>query len=81
MSYTIEKNIPMPATGGSGGRKGKYPWNELEIGDSFLVVNKEISLGQRHRGWRPQPSKNLRDIGYKTSSRYITEGVRVWRVE
>ena len=29
MSYTIEKNILMPATGGGGGRKGKYPWNEL----------------------------------------------------
>jgi|ETNmetMinimDraft_26_1059896.scaffolds.fasta_scaffold296315_1 hypothetical protein len=82
MSYVIEKNVPMPAKRLNGGRNGKYPWHELEIGESFVIPKKEITLGQLHRGWRPQPPKNLRETGYRVSTRNLPEqGIRVWRVE
>jgi hypothetical protein len=80
MSYTIESGGPIPPRGG-GGRRSKYPWRQMTIGDFFTIPDNEITLGQRHRGWRPQPPKNLRETGYKVSTRYLPdEGIRVWRI-
>jgi hypothetical protein len=36
--YKIEKNIPVFD---KGGRKSRYPFNSMEIGDSFTVPKKE----------------------------------------
>jgi hypothetical protein len=35
--YTIEKNIPMPPQEKREHAKRKYPFNQMEVGDSFLV--------------------------------------------
>ena len=37
--YTIEKGIPAPPTSAGGGRK--YPFNVMEVGDSFGISSKE----------------------------------------
>jgi len=37
MTYTIEKGIEMPARKGGSGRPGKYPFSDMEVGDSFAV--------------------------------------------
>lgn len=68
----IEKNIPIPERGW----KRKYPFGNMDIGDSFLVdadgSNKAISAakmyGMRH--------------GLKFTSKKQDDGcARIWRIE
>lgn len=71
----IEKGIPMPlkkpATGG--GRKAKYPFGEMEVGDSILMAG----VGGMTKKWRDA-------LAPKTfENRSVVEGgkkrFRVWR--
>lgn len=67
--FKIEKSVPKPAPI----RRRKYPWLEMEIGDSFLVpggrterlANSAHGAGKRY--------------GRKFSTRSVEGGVRVWR--
>jgi hypothetical protein len=67
MSYTVDKDIRAPAGG------YKYPWDEMEVGDSFFapVTVKMLSAASWHitktRGW-------------KFSVRREGEGARIWRI-
>ena len=69
----IDDGIPLPKRPG-GGRIAKYPWDRLEVGQSFFV---------------PTPPKYLASMasaagkkrGRRFSSRTVDGGVRVWRVE
>ena len=38
MGYKIEKNVPMP----TGMKLTKYPWKEMEVGDSFVVADDKV---------------------------------------
>ena len=44
MSYTIEKNVPIPR---KRGEKSKYPFFEMEIGDSFVVPVKSGQIAPK----------------------------------
>lgn len=70
MNYKIEKNIPIFAHGKSG------VWSRLatkmEIGDSILVKTKAQAMGLRTA---------LNRFGYKTITRTVDEGTRVWKME
>ena len=76
--FKIEKGIPVPVKG----RPAIYPFNEMEIGDSFLVLLgdrrqntvRTTILGAAHRN-------DLR--GRKLTTSYIKEedGIRCWRIE
>lgn len=67
MSYPIESNVPIPS-------RYKYPFNDLEVGDSFFVPNA--------RRANLYSLASLR--GKQLHRRFITKaeagGVRVWRV-
>lgn len=69
MTVQIDKGIPMPPAP----RARKYPWSEMEIGDSFL-------MGGAPRQVANAVSKAGRNYGRKFSYRKTREGVRVWRV-
>lgn len=60
----IDKNIPIPP---KRGRPKKYPFDEMEVGDSCLVKTKGV-LSRRIDGKR-------------FTTRTVKGGVRVWRVE
>jgi hypothetical protein len=68
--YVIEKHIPVPTAR----RRGTiYPWNNMEVGDSFFVPNRD-----------PQSFKNIsRKYGKRFSARNWQEGTvkgsRIWR--
>lgn len=70
----IERDIPVPETRG---RHAKYPFNEMEIGDSFFVPADD----------RPIPilQRSIIASAHKLESKFVTRavdgGVRVWRVE
>lgn len=71
----IDKNIPIPPSKlGEGG--GKYPWSEMEVGDSFLWPSEKQ---------QKQASALAVATGRRLNKRFATrktpEGVRVWRVD
>ena len=46
---TIEKGIPMPEQK----RHAKYPWDQLEVGDSFFIPNSSSNF--HYINWRLAP--------------------------
>ncbi len=71
LNITVEKDIPMPPKSMSG-RASKYPWDDMEVGDSFLVAESNSA---------PVPPSRLTEQGKKFSSRAVKKGFRVWRTE
>jgi hypothetical protein len=72
----VDKSVVMPK--GNGGRKVKrsYPYEDMEVGDSFLVNGGSKSLMSQ------MCTKNKREgerLGKKFVARSVDNGVRVWR--
>jgi hypothetical protein len=72
--YRIDKNIPLPENI----KSSVYPWEEMEVGDSFFVPGGKIStisVAANYRG---------KTTGEKYVCRYVSNGtdsgVRVWRL-
>ncbi len=70
-TYKIEKGIPVPEMG----EASKYPFSQMEIGDSFLIPNKKTS----QTGY--MTNKYALKYGRKFVSRQVGNDVRVWRTE
>jgi hypothetical protein len=69
----VEKNIPLPRPQRAS-KPSKYPWDQMEIGDSFLVPGKttaEMSGRVRYAE---------KTTGFCFTSRSTPEGCRIWRV-
>ena len=69
----IEKNIEMPKRRGSG---GKYPWDEMEVDDSFLVVLKGIKSTS---AFSLVSRANVMRAPKHFAARKVSNGVRIWR--
>ena len=75
--FVIEKNIPAPAKG------RKYPLNDLEIGDSFMVkLNEEKEINKQKQNiymaiWKF--CKVYPDKKFTTAS--FGNEVRIWRIQ
>jgi hypothetical protein len=69
----IDKNVPIP----KGRHNAKYPWKELEVGDSFFIPGKDAKSTSGIK----RSAKNSAGIDILT--RAVTEngvnGMRVWR--
>jgi hypothetical protein len=70
MEIKIEKDIPLPPE-----RRSRYPWNAMQVGDSFFVDN-EVQ-GRKLRGAANAASKRLKK---KFAVRRVTGGYRCWRI-
>ncbi len=69
----IEKNVPIPAK--SGRLTSKYPFKQMELGDSFFVAtDKPIRTMTSLRAC-------AKNAGVKATCRKVAGGVRVWRIE
>lgn len=66
----IDKNIKMP-TSGDGRRK--YPWSDMEIGDSFVFTGVH--------GYETARTASKRFAPKKFSARTEGDHFRIWRVE
>ncbi len=66
MTIEIEKGIPMP--GKVRTRNGKYPWDTMEVGDSFMLADraKKILIPAR-----------LKPKIFRQAA--VEGGIRVWR--
>lgn len=70
--FKIEKGVPIP------GSRAKYPFVEMEIGDSFFV---EVGEDQR-RITSQRISGSSQNYGEKKFSvRTVKGGLRIWRVK
>ena len=92
LTFKVEKDIPIPPPGkggkGRGGSDCKYPWPEMEVGDSvwlpLLSPKSFASLINSSRSWfiRNKPHlKVVTRIEYKGKGKNEQKGVRVWVVE
>ena len=66
----IEKNIPISS-------HGRYPLNEMEIGDSIFVSDKKTNF---MNSVVSQFTKSKSGKGRKYTCRTVKDGVRVWRI-
>ena len=69
----IDNDVPMPDSMNSGRRK--YPWRDMQIGESFFGTGMDIHSLTKSR------SDAERRTGYKFTCRTVDGGVRVWRVK
>ncbi len=71
----VDKNVELPALDG----RTKYPWAEMEVGDSFLVT------GVEQRSISTTAGTRSARYGEKYVTRSVVEngekGGRVWRVK
>lgn len=66
----IDKGVPVPEKMGN-----KYPFSEMEVGDSFYVDGATPNQLQNAASyWRKK-------AGYKFVARRENEGARIWRIE
>jgi hypothetical protein len=73
MDIKLETNIPMPPKPGTG-RKEKYPWAAMNVGDSFFAPGVPgATMSQNIRGTKK------RYPGTAYAYRTVDGGVRVWR--
>lgn len=85
--YPITKGGDLPPPQRKGGNTPKYPWPQLEVGDSFTVEYEDRpshtpdqisnTLASSASSW----SRRNRDGRWKFTTRQTRKGVRVWRTE
>jgi hypothetical protein len=82
----IDKNIPLPQRnlkGGKGSNKAKYPFKNMQVGDSFLLKTLDTKA-ERHyqRVLMIGAFKDRLDMkGKKIATRSVPGGIRCWRTE
>ena len=82
MSYKIEKNVPIEPNRMR--RRVKYPWDEMESGDSILMPVEE---GDNPEDARRKYSNSAREWlrrnreGWVVRTRLEENGIRLWLVK
>ena len=70
----IEKHIPLPLQPQPRGRRAKYPFGQMDVGDSFFSDEdrNRLAAASSHAGSRH---------GKKFIIRSVDGGFRIWRAE
>ena len=77
-AYQIDRGIPMPPP--CRGAAAKYPWREMEVGESFFVeASAKDAVVIRSRVRSAGYSQRLAH-GTRFTVRTVEGGVRVWRI-
>lgn len=70
----IEKDIPIPPVGG---KKVKYPYKKMEVGDSFTVLAYSSGVVSSCKTWG-----NRQDPVVEFTSRRVNgHELRIWRIK
>ncbi len=75
MSIIIDKGKNIPEYS----RQGKYPWPDLEIGDSFLAETRHVAFGSLSYYNKKMKKQKKRQI--KIETRTENGKCRVWRIK
>lgn len=71
--FNIESGVPVPPKGVFG-RSSKYPWQLMDVDDSFMVEKGNL------KSLRTTAYGAGKRMGLKFTARAVEGGVRVWRV-
>lgn len=71
---TVEKDVKMPPATGS-----KYPFTEMEIGDSFFLPDNGDDTNTMPR-LRGAASAHAKKFGKRFATRAVEGGIRCWRL-
>ena len=79
--FVIEKGIPIPKQIYSRIMPRKYPFDEMEIGDSFLIPLDPMKRKGGRAGMTPNISAAAKRTGFKFTIRTTPDrnSVRIWR--
>lgn len=80
VGFVIEEDVPLVSSRAGGGRAGqsKYPFAQMEPGQSFLATGvKPGTIRSAIGAWM----KAHKDEGFKFAVREMEDGVRIWRVK
>lgn len=70
----IDKGVPVPVSY-IRGRTPTYPWEAMEVGDSFFVIDRKME------NFRSSCEKaSIRHMPKKFICRNVDGGVRAWRI-
>lgn len=70
--FSIDKGFPIPGPNAKG-NNAKYPWAEMEVGDSFVMDRPQVHASKAAVGY-------ARRHGWKFATRKIDDNhTRVWR--
>lgn len=78
MKIQIQKNIPIQTKREA---KSKYPFEDMEVGDSFFVKCDEETLSSKRSTVLSSSIYYGKMAGKKFTSRTFPEGFRIWRVK
>ncbi len=84
----IDKNIPLPTHKKGAGKPNKYPFADMEVGDSFAiavdenanVLNTRCSLHSSANSWAKYNKKNCSFKTQVTTDNGETY-IRIWRID
>lgn len=71
----IEKNVPLPIRVRRGGRKTLYPWDVMDVNDSFVFPKTTKKATASSLAYRTGKIS-----GKKFAIRDVAEGIRCWRL-
>lgn len=72
--YVIEKGVPTPPPRHHGSGTIKYPFHEMEVGDSFHAPAEEAKRARlAATGWGKRNGRKF--VGRKNG-----DGIRIWRI-
>lgn len=74
--FKIEKNIPITSIKTTKNFQSKYPFNKMEIGDSFFIPEKTKKDEKKRKGLYCSAKR----FGIKIATRKGEGGLRVWKV-
>lgn len=75
--YDIEKDLDISLIKKSKGRPPKYPFETMEVGDSFFAEGESLPSSRAYLA----SSQYAMRHGLKFSGRTTERGVRIWRVK
>ena len=82
----IDKNIPIPPKRKENYHRGKrkYPFLEMQVGDSFFVECQQTPRARDHKIIQVnnvfRRYKKRHNLQIKITTRSVPEGIRVWRI-
>lgn len=72
MIIKIDKNVDIPLL-----ERGRYPWAEMEIGDSFFIEGaSQQQLSSSAHGWSLRRGAKI-----KFRTKKEKNGARIWRIK
>lgn len=79
--FPIRKGVPLPHSSGNTTKQERYPWREMDVGDSFVVPFRGGDVAKQQASVATVAKHASKRHGHKYTTRRLEGGIGVWRVE